>query len=203
MHITLNVSETVSARLRRLAQKVGAGIQAQATRVVGNAVKAHLIVINRQRPNALGGKRTNYYAHASRGAVIDRQAGTVTIVQRGFRHQVKGGTIRPSGRISAITGKPITHLAIPIHKEAHGFVPSDDKFKGKLFLLRSEERNQALLARQKGRGKRATLEFLYVLKTSVTKQPDPTLLPERTAIHAAIHAELKKYLERSPHGSGR
>lgn len=198
MNIAITVSETVSARLKRLAHKVGTGIQAVATRAVGNAVKAHLLVINRQRPNALGGKRTNYYAKASRGVVISAEAGEVVIAQRGFRHQVKGGTIRASGRLSLLTGKPITHLAIPIHAEAHGKNPSE--IKGKLFVLRSKERDQALLVRTVGKGKRARMEFLYVLKTSVTKQADPTLLPTRETIHAAVHTNLRKYLEGKPHG---
>lgn len=62
-------------------------------------------------------------------------------------------------------------------------------------IIRSAARNQALLARRKGRGKNARIELLYVLKTSVRKSPDLALLPDRTSVHEAIHAELHGYLK--------
>ena len=189
MNISVTVTDNVSGRLKRWVDQA-AGVMAQATRTVGNLVKDHLIRLNAQRPNALGGNRTNYYARAARGVLIEPPAGLVTIVQRGFRYQVKGGTIRPSGRLSLITGKPITHLTIPISPKAHGKNPSD---LGPLFLLRSKERNQAYLARQQGRGKNAGIELLYVLKSSVTHHADPALLPSQQDVHAALHEALSRY----------
>lgn len=136
MNLTLQVFDGATARLRRLAKKVD-NLLAPVTRTVGSAVKAHLVRLNAQRPNALGGKRTNYWTRAARATARDPAAGTVTIARRGFRYQVKG-TIRPSGRLSLITGKPITRLAIPISPKAHGKNPSK---LGPLFLLRSKANN--------------------------------------------------------------
>ena len=188
MNISFTVTDNVSGRLKRWVDQA-AGVMAQATRTVGNLVKDHLIRLNSQRPNALGGKRTNYWARAARATAMDPAAGTVTITRRGFRYQVKGGTIRASGRLSMVTGKPITRLAIPIHAKAHGMNPSE---LGPLFVLRGKDENRAYLARTQGRGKNAKLELLYVLKRSVTHKPDPTLLPDERTLNEAVRAELKK-----------
>ena len=146
MNLTLQVLDGATARLRQLAQK-GDNLLAPVTRIIGSTVKAHLVRLNAQRPNALGGKRTNYWARAARATAMDPAAGTVTITRRGFRYQVKGGTIRASGRLSMVTGKPITRLAIPIHAKAHGMNPSE---LGPLFVLRGKDENRAYLARTQG-----------------------------------------------------
>lgn len=190
MNITLTLSDGATAHLQQLAKRQE-DLRAQATRTLGNCVKEHLIRLNAQRPNALGGNRTNYYARAARATAINPQAGTVTIASRGFRYQLKGGTLRPSGRLSLLTGRPITRLAIPIHAKAHGKNPSDF---GPLFLLQSKAENRAYLARTTGRGKAAKLELLFDLKASVTHKPDPTLLPDARTISQAIHTAFKKLL---------
>lgn len=188
MNLTLQVLDGATARLRRLTKKVD-NLLAPVTRTVGSAVKAHLVRLNAQRPNALGGKRTNYWARAARATAMDPAAGTITIAQRGFRYQVKGGTLRASGRLSLVTGKPITRLAISISPKAHGMNPSE---LGPLFVLRGKDENRAYLARTQGRGKNAKLELLYVLKRSVTHKPDPTLLPDERTLNEAVRAALKK-----------
>ncbi len=188
MNLTLQVLDGATARLRQLAKKVD-NLLAPVTRIIGSTVKAHLVRLNAQRPNALGGKCTNYWARAGRATAMDPAAGTVTITRRGFRYQVKGGTLRASGRLSMVTGKPITRLAIPIHAKAHGMNPSE---LGPLFVLRGKDENRAYLARTTGRGKNAKLELLYVLKRSVTHKPDPTLLPDERTLNEAVRAELKK-----------
>lgn len=191
MNITITLSDGATAHLQQLAKRQE-DLRAQATLTLGNCVKEHLIRLNARRPNALGGKRTNYWARAGRRATaIDPAAGTVTITRRGFRYQVKGGTIRPSGRLSLLTGKPITRLAIPIHAKAHGMNPSE---LGPLFVLKSKAENRAYLARTTGRGKNAKLELLFALKASVTHQPDPTLLPDARTLSQAIHTAFKKLL---------
>ncbi len=197
--ILINIKDNVTPRLEKLIAKLGSTwVQDVATRAIGSTVKAHLILINGQRANALGGKRTNFYAKAGRSVrmIVGGDHGEVVVVARGFRYQLKGGTIRPSGCLSAITGKPIRHLVIPIHAEAHGRTPSDNRFNGNLFVLRSKEKNQAYLARPKGRGKRKELVFLYVLKASVTKKPDPSVMPTTADLNAAVHTALKKGLRK-------
>lgn len=198
MQILIDVKETVSARLKKLAGRLSASsLNAAAGNSVRNTVREHLIRFDAQHPNALGGKRTHYYARTARNHIrfnSSEQGATIRIARRGFRYQVKGGTIRPSGRISAVTGRPITRLAIPIDARAHGCVPSD--FGGELFLLRSKERNGAFLVREAGKGKRRSLEFLYVLKHSVSKGPTPGVMPARREVLDAVLRDFGRYFKR-------
>ncbi len=196
--ITVNIKDGVTPHLEKLIETLGSKKLTQTiTQSIHDRIQSHLILVNGQRANALGGKRTNFFAKAadSMALIIGADKGQVVIRYRGFRYQLKGGTIHPSGCLSAITGKPIRHLAIPIHAEAHGKRPSD--LGGNLFVLRSKEKNQAYLARPKGRGKNKELIFLYVLKTSVSKKPDPSVLPTQADISAAVHKGLQHLFRRS------
>lgn len=196
--IHLDLADAATPQLNAMRKALGSlGLRQRVTRAVGNTIKARLILINGQRPNALGGKRTNFYQRAANSltAEADATGGTVTIRQRGFRYQVKGGTVRASGKASAVTGRPIRFLTIPINPVAHGKVPSDFRTTP-LFLLRSKEKNQVYLARSIGRGKSARVEVLYILKSSVTKAPDPTILPPEAELRAAVVEQIKDTLSR-------
>ena len=109
-----------------------------------------------------------------------------------------GATIRPSGDISAATGRPIQSLAIPVSESAKGHVPAEfDNLK--LLLVGPVGNKRAVLAAMGGfggaseqrpnQGKGASrkkgaqsryggiLEVMFLLLKSVTLRPDPTVLP--------------------------
>ena len=92
-----------------------------------NVTRSWLRAHNAAHPNKFGGKRTNFFAKAAAACGYDAEPGNATIYTQavGVLHARYGGEVRPSGRISSVTGKPIRHLAIPARAEAHGKLPSE------------------------------------------------------------------------------
>lgn len=90
------------------------------------AVEAHLDAEYVPRRNALGGTPTGYWSRV-RGSIQsshDGDSATVAISGPGLRMKWEGGVIRPSGRTSTVTGKPIRFLSIPVDAQAHGKLPA-------------------------------------------------------------------------------
>lgn len=168
--ITVRIDDT---KARAKLQAVGKALDpARVNKVaaygVMNLVKRHLRTINSERPNKLGGKRTNFYSEARQATHMfsDAREGIVAISKTGFAQRRYGGVI------TAVNRK---YRTIPIAREAHGARASD--FPG------------AFVANIKGKGYIATkagkdspLHLLFALVKSVTQEADPTVLPDNDAI---------------------
>lgn len=154
-----------------------------------DTVRANFISLarSRHRPS----QRINYYLQAS-DSVIRQTRGPeaiITIPHTGIAQRYYGGTILPSGRTSAVTGKPVTRLAIGLTgTPGAGHIPADF---ADLFLVvkkpKDGSKGGAYLARQSGAG----IEFLFVLLARVRQEADPTILPTNAALlDAAAQAIL-------------
>jgi hypothetical protein len=112
--IDVSIRDNASDAVRSLA----AGLRPeQLNPIVGryarNAYRTHLVGLNSQRPNALGGKRTQFYYRAARATDV-RAEGEFVIVsinQVGIGLRYFGGTVKP---------KTKKYLTIPAIPEAHG-----------------------------------------------------------------------------------
>jgi hypothetical protein len=145
-------------------------------RAAANVVVAHLRAKNTSSPNQLGGKRTNYYAAAARAtsfAVVSDSEVVVSIAQRGIRQRFFGGTIKP---------RTAKFLTVPVHPSAHG--KRAREFSDLEIVFGSGGRPVALARR--ATGARRFGEILYRLVRSVTQRPDPSVLPESSAVRAEI-----------------
>jgi hypothetical protein len=168
------------------------GIMAAASRAIANLFKRHLRLLQRTRPNKLGGKRTNFWnqlASSVNVPVLTATTALISISDPRAAHKHTGGTI---------TAKRAKMLTIPVAPEAHGRRASvlEAELGIKLFLL-GRDGAAPVLAAQTGDG----LKVYYALKASVDQPPDPPegiLPPEAditaaglTAAQAALTRQLK------------
>ncbi len=168
------------------------------------AVKEHLTTHYAGRVNRLGGTSTGYWKRAIENTTgtSDAAGATISINQTGIRLKYEGGVIRPSGKTSEVTGKPIRFLSIPVHPAAHGRTIADLGGKSAFYVVPfaagggfSEGGTGAAAGvfRQSG-GKRSDSDPLYfILKRSVTIKADRNLLPSEDAVGTAITEALRIY----------
>jgi len=120
------VTVTGSDEARKLLASVGdamesPGVMRAMETALKTAVQENFLVLN-QKPNKLGGERTNYWALAADATTssVNGLSGVVECARIGVALHLHGGTVKPTGRISEVTGKPIRLLTIPVTAAAHG-----------------------------------------------------------------------------------
>lgn len=186
---------------------------AQINPIVGragvNVTRSHFQALNRERPNALGGARTNYYLGAARSAQFREVENGVIVsaAQVGLRLRYYGGRVTAGKTISRITGRPTKYLTIPVHPRAHG------KRAGEfdLELVRNHRGEPVALATKSTRGvslrqtstgkvtKRAIGqrgEIMFLLRRSVVHRPDPSILPTLDQLYGAALSALGAHTDR-------
>lgn len=153
-----------------------------------------------QKPNAMGGKRTNFWMDVYRstqlGEVTDRH-GVIVIGDPRFAQKVYGGTITAGKSISSKTGKPTKYLAIPARKEAYGKRPAMMTGVELHVVQCGPNGGGALVVKTAAKAKSKFIDLvMYWLVRKVTQKKDPDALPpgdalEKTAVEAAetyLHA---------------
>lgn len=183
MNVTVTVqhSADLQSKLDHLEDR--AGLNAEMGIAVEDLVRTHIVKTLIPKGNALGGPSTGFWKKAAdsiEGTSNGNEA-TVRITARGVALQYYGGRVFPSGRISDVTGRPITRLAIPISASAHGKRPGDFP-KGELVL----------------KGNVLTLggTALFALVRSATIKPHPEVLPTESEICATATESAVNYLLR-------
>lgn len=184
-------------------------------RAVVNAFQRHLRAVNASRPNALGGRRTNFYNAAAGGTHFDilPDGVMISVNQVGLRQRVRGGTISPTRR---------KFLTVPAVAEAHGKRASEFDDLTVVFGVRGQPiaLAHALFrrTRQQLRGL-APLHRLgttrsgnrhggivFWLRTQVTQPPDPSVVPGSLAIAAAaisaVNADRDRLVQRARQQAG-
>ncbi|MES2705121.1 MAG: hypothetical protein V4726_00830 [Verrucomicrobiota bacterium] len=154
------------------------------------AVKDHLTNTHAARPNRLGGVSTGYWKSVIESTTSESDGGgaTVTLKHKGVRMKYYGGIIRPSGRPSEVTGKPIRNLTIPVTAAAHGRTIMD-LGGGKAFHAIYPGVYKRTAAPP------STSDPLYfILRKSVKITADPTVLPPDEAVAAECLKALNKLL---------
>lgn len=180
MPITIRIEkDEVTPHLRKLlAQAEGDGPLAKVLgRAGANVLKKHFRARNKT-PNKLGGARTNFWSAVAASVQNPRYSGhdiTIAINHPAIVQKVFGGTI---------SAKKTKNLAIPIAPEAHGKSPR--VFPHLQFAVMAS--GAKLLGLKNGAG---GINWLYVLKPSVTQSADPHALPPS----ATMAAELTKAAE--------
>lgn len=160
------------------------GLRKVAGKAAANVLQRHLRDLDR-RPNRLGGRRSHFYSLASQAVsfTTDAQGALVTVAHLGLAQHYYGGTIRP------INAKA---LAIPARPEAYGRRPRDSDNPRDLFVRPGRGGRAAALARRDGK----RLEVWYWLVKSVTQEPDPTVLPDDSALADAATSAVDNYVRR-------
>jgi hypothetical protein len=178
-------------------------------RAAAEATRQHYIELNRDRPNALGGARTNYYLGAARGTsfTVYDDGVIISIRQIGIALRYYGGTVTAGKGVSALTGKPTRFLTIPVNPRAHGHrasefdlevvynhngVPVALATKSTLGVALKQSKGGKVLKRAIGRRG----EIMFLLKRSVTQQADPSVLPQPDRIYGAVISSVNAYTDR-------
>lgn len=177
MNITLNITDATAELLRadaHLRAGLGPGLSAVAVQSVQDHLQARYLPLR----NKLGGTPTGYWrdVHDSAAAVtvVNGEASyttTVTLSGVGLRMKLEGGIIRPTGRISSVTGKPIKYLTIPVIPAAYG------KTAGEFPGLKPRGGVLAMVPEGRGFG---IAHFMLVKQVKITA--DPNIWPPASAI---------------------
>lgn len=147
---------------------------------VAERIRRHLVERD-QTPNKLGGRRTHFYAAAARQTfwtARDDEA-EVTIAKDGIRQRLLGGVIRP------VNAKALT---IPISALSYGRRASE--FGPELRLVKTGGGADGNTAGLLVLGTGINAQALYVLRTQVTQEADPSVLPEDDDLLAAAREGL-------------
>lgn len=153
------------------------------------------------------GRGARYWEQARRRVAVAKMTETrkaeVVIAQKGVRLHWKGGTVKPTGRTSEVTGKPTKSLLIPFAdsplrkrritlQELHA--PAEN-----IHVLKSRNGCPCLVAAEHLK-KKTKLIWLGKLVKSASFRPRPDVLPspgemQRSALRGAL-ARVKKIYER-------
>lgn len=201
--IAIDIRDTVRPALDRLN---GALRPEQLNPVIGraavNTYRGHLLRLNLERPNQLGGKRTNFYAQAGRltNFTIAPDGITVSIPSVGIAQRFFGGTIRP---------KASKWLTIPAHPAAHGKRARQFDLQvvygegGRPIALATKTTQvKERVRNEKGRlvtrlAVRAFGEIMFWLRKYVTQAPDPTVLPRTDEVAGAAVIAVNDSVDRA------
>lgn len=179
----------------------------------------HFMDLDKNRPNALGGKRTHFYGRGAR-SVHWESSGNEAMVSvmgpRGLRAHYLGATITPGKSISWVSGKPTQYLTIPARAESYGMRTQEFSDRRPLTLVwgkkgpfalaekiqrrvltKGQRRRKGETGRNYKSGKRTGITggmILYWLVKKVTLNPDPSVLPTQRSMEEAAVDAGRKYL---------
>ena len=179
--IAINGKEQLEQSLVRFSGLTGEEVAAASTQPTQEETAKHFYAYATAHPNKFGATSTGYWVKAGDNTVATSSGATINIevVERAGkfvgvrRHYTGGGTIKPSGRISEITGNPIKYLTIPINGAAHGKTVAMMKALG-VDLYR---KGSALFAKS-GNSRSDSDTAMFALKKSIGPQtPNPSIIP--------------------------
>jgi hypothetical protein len=187
MPITIDVQilgDQASGILKKLqSDSLARDVNKVAGRDVVNLLKKHFSRLDQTRANALGGRRTHFYAQVSRSVRQDLQGNAVKVsaVHVGIAQRYFGGTILP---------KNSRWLTIPVNSVAYGK-------RAREFDLRYQPtKNNRSAGSKPVLVDNASDQIFYVLVKKVVQQADPSVLPTENEIRETAINRAIKYLNR-------
>jgi hypothetical protein len=213
MPLQLTIEGNAAAALGELSSELKGGAVKAA---MGGAGKRLLVDwfarLDAERANALGGKRTHFYADAARSVsyTADDNGVSLSIRKLGLAQRRFGGTIEP------VNAKM---LAIPARAEAYGHRPREFNFLeivvfkdgGRLIGLGETARQEIKIRNIRRKDKKTGVRYTagrrveagevrggaiwYWLVRSVTQQPDPSVLPPDALMLDAVVAAALTHIQ--------
>lgn len=179
-------------RVLRQAQNPVAVLMA-AGRELSNQLRAHFRSKEQSDPNKLSPRRSHFWLQIMRSVNAPVQTGdnqvSVTISDPRIAQKVFGGTI---------VAKRAGALTIPVEEQAYGRTAATFEAETglKLFLIKKKDdaggRGGVLAVKAGSSG----IQVEYVLAKSVDQAPDPTALPDESALETAILDRAQKVADR-------
>jgi hypothetical protein len=211
MSLAITVTDRATPWLNYLAKHLA---EPEVQHAVGGEVTRllldHLTALDSERPNALGGKRTHFYARAGKATsyAVHKNGVTVSVNQTGIAQRYFGGTIEP--------GPGKKYLTIPARAEAHGRRAGEfnnlevlfgrngpyalaERAHGKLSWRTRSKKVDGKRVREKVISGGTLMDgggiFFWLVK-SVTQEPDPSVLPDESAILESACLAAQQYAKR-------
>jgi len=197
--ISIDGEEKLDQTLVKFAGLSGEAVATASTEPVREITADHFYTYATAHPNKFGATSTGYWFKAGDNTVATSSGATVNIevvekvgkVVGVRRHYTGGGTIKPSGRTSEITGNPIRFLTIPINGAAHGKTVAMMKALG-VDLYR---KGGALFAKS-GQKPSDSDVAMFALRKSVGPQtPNPSIIPTPQDYFETVALVVKKLTE--------
>ncbi len=203
MTITIQVTDRATPHIAKLQAELDRpGVKHSAGGSVMRLILDHLVALDADRANALGGRRTHFYSQAAKSTSysVNPAGATVSISWTGFAQRLFGGEIRP------VNGK---YLTIPARAEAYGRRAREFDNLEVLFgrngpYALAERESTSFTIRHSGKGEKRKSKIgnrkshgggvFYWLVESVSQDPDPTVLPEESVILDTARAAVSGYL---------
>lgn len=167
-------------------------------------VQENLMGLQRDRPNKVGGTRTNYYQQAADNTEwhMEGDHAVISIHAPGIAMRYFGGVIHAGAgtvQCGPNEGKKTKYLTIPVSPESYGRkacdVPDLVVLWGRNGPYALGRKTQRSMATQTGGGATAEVrEVLYILKTDVEISPDKSLLPSELRVTAALKSSFADYV---------
>lgn len=193
MSLAVTITDNATPWLNYLAKHLSEpALQHEVGGEVTRLLLDHLTALDSERPNALGGRRTHFYARAGKATsyAIHDNGVTISVNQIGIAQRYFGGTIEP--------GPGKKYLTIPARAEAHGRRAGEFNNLEVLFgkngpyaLAERQATSFSIRSRTDKSGNRQSKianrqsvgsGIFYWLVKSVTQDPDSTVLPNESAI---------------------
>ena len=184
MNVSLTVDNTqqVSHTLSKFTGLSGDEVAKQSVSPTRGLTADHFFAYATAHPNRFKVTPTGYWNKAGQATKSSSSGDTINIIvdEKGMpglvgvrRHYTGGGTIKPSGRISEITKKPIQYLTIPINGAAHGKTVAMMKALGVMY-----RKGSALFLAPQGSKRSDSDVAMFALKKSIGPQtPNPAIIP--------------------------
>lgn len=213
MNLTIDIGDFATSAIALIKRRVAEGaLNKVMQRGMVNQVKEHFRRLDSQRANALSGRRSHFYADASRethAGPLNAESFTVAISKVGVAQRYYGGQIR------AVKSKWLT---IPVHKKTYNraarefdldFRPVNNELAFLVFPNKSRrEREEAVQAaamgqsssggsrkRRRAKGGPAQPVIAFVLKREVWQEPDPSVLPTDEELEDEAVSAGNEYLQ--------
>ncbi len=193
MNINLSISgqDAIEKQLTQIAGLTGEFVAEKSKIETQDLTKENFYRYGHVYPNKLGGTSTGYWLKAGDATAATVTGDTINIrVEETVgklvgvkRHYTGGGTIKPSGRMSEVTKKPIQYLTIPISPSSHGKTVAMMKALG----VDIYRKGGALFMHPKGSKRSDSDEAIFALKKSIGPQrPNPYILPTNDEYFKAV-----------------
>ena len=206
--LQIDLTDKATPELRQLLADVkpGGGLGMVMGRALADTLKKHFRTRN-ATPNALGGKRTNFWsavAAAVQNPVVADGEVRVAVSHPHIAQKVRGGRINP---------KKTKVLAIPVNAKAHGvsprtftdlaFIPARGGPQVNVGYLVEGELHKILRGPRKGTEvvkPKPGGAMMYVLRGWVDQLPDPKALPDTAAMLDPVAKAARSFLSRPQQG---
>jgi hypothetical protein len=211
--IGFNVQSSQLGNIRAKATEIGQAdnVARVGGRGVANYLRQWFFDLDKKRANKLGGKRTHFFGDVARSVqnpAVSNGEASVAINHLGLAQRWLGGIIRAGSGTSTRSGGPTKYLAIPANYESYGKTPAEfsgleffpTKRGGGLRAVRSVATHLKSDSKAKGARRASHDELgsvvLFWLVPEVTQKPDPSVMPDESALIKSAIRPMESYLSR-------